>query len=321
MYMVLTVVSFPVRSRNSDNLPCRWPYKLVIPIPETVGEIRERMQLEKGYADRLEEVEKTFRKLIEPTVGREYITSRAEKIKNAATTLATSRGALGEIEAKLEELLRRIEEELLVEQLQQFIQECPLSHLCARATDRLADITAKKSFWRRIVADCTECVAKKEEQAAKQTEDKARRIEEQRDIESQAQEMRRIATEAHKDAQNINTNVHGRQPLTTCENKIDDSQKYERIIEDQVKRLEEFCQIHSYSSVRKALQDCRKYLSECQSITRILCRKRKVLHSNAQSRQSDAESHGTDISNARTVFARQSGNARVPKPNSRYYPV
>lgn len=148
----------------------------MIPIPETVGEIRERMQIEKGYADRLEEVEKMFRKLIEPTVGREYITSRAEKIKNAATTLATSRAALGEIEAKLEELLRKIEEELLVEHLQQFIQECPLSHLCARATDRLEDVAAKKNFWRRIVADCTECVAKKEGHAAKQTEDKARRI-------------------------------------------------------------------------------------------------------------------------------------------------
>jgi hypothetical protein len=225
-------------------------------------------------ADRLEEVEKTFRKLIEPTVGREYITSRAKKIKNAATSLATSRATLGEIEAKLEELLGKIEKELLVEQLQQFIQECPLSHLCARATDRLEGIAAKSSFWRGIVADCTECVAKEEEQAAKQTEDKARRIEEQRDIESQAQEMRQIATEADKDAQNISTNIHRRQPLTTCENKIDDSQKYERIIEEQVKRLEEFCQIHSYSSVRKALQDCRKYLSECQSITRILCRKR-----------------------------------------------
>lgn len=146
-------------------------------------------------------------------------------------------------------------------------------------------------------------------------------FEEQRDTESQAQEMRRIATEAHKDVQHINTNVHGRQPLNTCENKIDNSKKYERIIQEQVNKLEEFCQIHSYSSVRKALQECRKYLSECQSITRILCRKRKVLHSNAQSRQSDAESHGTDVSNAKTVFARQSGNARVPKPNSRYYPM
>lgn len=57
VHVVTVIIIFSVWSQDkSYNVLCRWPYKLVIPIPETVGEIRERMRLEKVKRKKTSEI-------------------------------------------------------------------------------------------------------------------------------------------------------------------------------------------------------------------------------------------------------------------------
>lgn len=296
---------------------CSWPHSLVIPIPETVRETRERMSLEKELQAKLQDIEKKLRKLYESAAGDPYIAARAEKVRDASTTLVASRTALTEIQARTEDILRKTEEEGIVEALEEMGSTCPFDALVSKASEMLECLSGKRVFWDTLMKDLQSRILEKEAEVARQMVDRTRKAEEVKAIQNQVDNIKGAAYRSLGRAKSINTTHFGRKPLIVVNDRIMDLEDCEKSIMKELERIETCPDLDGFG---KHVQEVKRYLKECQAIKSLLLKKRSAFERSAVSRQSASESQGMEESYGQdSTHRRQNPEARQPKrPRGKY---